>query len=241
MVILLRLSARSTLRLGYDETTTAEIAKRAGIAVGSVYDYFTDKRAILLEVLHDTVEVVANIVIQGLAPSERWREEDPTLIVRGLVHQVFHARRVNPGMQRILWERFFKDPEFRAATMAIEERVQGAIVSTLAELKAAGKLRIDDVKTAAYVIQLSVEWVSSRLILGEEETLNRLLGPKFVRVDYLEGHLAANLCVPRQVHLGHPASSKKRDNLELVNEVSTLRRGHGGSWPGGRLEAGRAL
>ena len=154
--------------LGYDETTTAEIAKRAGIAVGSVYDYFTDKRAILLEVLHDTVEVVANIVIQGLAPSEGWRKEDPTEIVRSLVYQVFHARRVNPGMQRILWERFFKDPEFRAATMAIEERVQGAIVGTLSELKAMGKLRVDDLKTAAYVIQLSIEWVSSRLILGDE-------------------------------------------------------------------------
>jgi len=154
--------------LGYDETTTAEIAKRAGIAVGSVYDYFTDKRAILLEVLHDTVEVVADIVIQGLAPSEEWREGEPTEAVRSLVHQVFHARRVNPGMQRILWERFFKDPEFRAATMAIEERVQGAIVMTLKELKAAGRLRVDDVNTAAYVIQLSIEWVSSRLILGNE-------------------------------------------------------------------------
>jgi len=61
-----------------------------------------------------------------------------------------------------------KDPEFRAATTAIEERVQGAIVKTLTELKAAGQLRIDDVTTAAYVIQLSVEWISSRLILGEE-------------------------------------------------------------------------
>ncbi len=154
--------------LGYDETTTAEIAKRAGIAVGSVYDYFTDKRAILLEVLHDTVEVVANIVIQGLSPSEEWRKGESIEAVRSLVHQVFHARRVNPGMQRILWERFFKDPEFRAATLAIEERVQGEIFSTLTELKAAGQLRIDDVSTAAYVIQLSIEWVSSRLILGNE-------------------------------------------------------------------------
>ena len=160
--------------LGYDETTTAEIAKRAGIAVGSVYDYFTDKRAILLEVLHDTVEVVAKIVIQGLAPSKEWQEGEPTEMVQSLVQQVFHARRVNPGMQRILWERFFKDPEFRAATIAIEERVQGAIVNTLTELKNAGRLRIDDVDTAAYVIQLSVEWVSSRLILGDEgvETKN---------------------------------------------------------------------
>jgi len=154
--------------LGYDETTTAEIARRAGIAVGSVYDYFTDKRAILLEVLRDTVEAVANIVIQGLDAGERQRDGDPIELVRSLVHHVFHARRVNPGMQRILWERFFKDPEFRAATIAIEDRVQGAIVSTLTELKAADRLRIDDVTTAAYVIQLSIEWVSSRLILGEE-------------------------------------------------------------------------
>ena len=40
--------------LGYDETTTAEIAREAGLAIGSVYDYFRDKRAILLEILRDT-------------------------------------------------------------------------------------------------------------------------------------------------------------------------------------------
>ena len=61
---------------GYDETTTAAIARQAGIAVGSVYDYFRDKRAILREILHDTVEELADLVVQGLSP-EAWRGAEP--------------------------------------------------------------------------------------------------------------------------------------------------------------------
>lgn len=78
--------------LGYDETTTAEIARRAGIAVGSVYDYFRDKRAILLEIQHDTTEQVADLVVQGLAPAA-WRGADPGDGVRSLLELVFRSRR----------------------------------------------------------------------------------------------------------------------------------------------------
>jgi AcrR family transcriptional regulator len=150
---------------GYDETTTAEIARRAGIAVGSVYDYFRDKRAILLELLHDTVEQVADLVVQGLAP-ETWRHADSRESVRKLLELVFHSRTVRPGLQRILWERFFKDPEVRSAVEAIEERVRGAITELLEVLQAEGRTRIDDPATAAFVVHLSVEWTASRLVLG---------------------------------------------------------------------------
>jgi AcrR family transcriptional regulator len=151
--------------LGYDETTTAEIARRAGIAVGSVYDYFRDKRAILLELVHDTVEQVADLVVQGLAP-ETWRDADRRESVRKLLELIFHSRTVRPGLQRILWERFFKDPEVRAAVEAIEERVRGAVATLLETLRADGRTRIDDPTTAAFVVHLSVEWTASRLVLG---------------------------------------------------------------------------
>ncbi len=152
-------------RLGYDETTTAEIAREAGIAVGSVYDYFRDKRAILLELLHDTVEQVADLVVQGLAP-ESWTNTDPRESVRKLLELVFHSRTVRPGLQRILWERFFKDPEVRSAVEAIEERVRGAIVALLEALRAEGRTRIEDAATAAFVVHLSVEWTATRVVLG---------------------------------------------------------------------------
>jgi AcrR family transcriptional regulator len=153
--------------LGYDETTTAAIARRAGVSVGSVYDYFEDKRAILLELLHSTVEVVADMVVQGLA-AERWQGGDPKSSVRQLIYLVFTARRVQPGLQRILWERFFKDPEFRAAMEAIEARVRGAIQARLTALHDAGMLRVRDVRTASFVIQVAAEWISSRLLLASE-------------------------------------------------------------------------
>jgi AcrR family transcriptional regulator len=152
-------------QLGYDETTTAEIARRAGIAVGSVYDYFRDKRAILLELVHDTVEQVADLVVQGLAP-ETWQHADPRESVRKLLELIFHSRTLRPGLQRILWERFFKDPAVRAAVEAIEDRVRGAVAALLTALQAEGRTRIEDPATAAFVVHLSVEWMASRLVLG---------------------------------------------------------------------------
>ena len=102
---------------GFDETTTAAIARRAGIGVGTLYGYFPDKRAILLELLDGTVRAIADHVVDGLAP-ERWRERRPARphprADRG------HLRRAHfsPGIQRILWERYFKDPGFRDAVRA---------------------------------------------------------------------------------------------------------------------------
>lgn len=151
---------------GFDETTTDEIARRAGVSVGSVYAYFRDKRAILLELLHQTIAELADIVEEGLAP-DTWRDDDPRSSVRELVSRVFHARQHRPGTQRILWERFFKDAEFQAVMESFEDRLHGAIVASLERLGEQGKLRISDPATAIYVVQLSIEWVSSRLLLSE--------------------------------------------------------------------------
>ena len=162
---ILEAAAESFEALGYDETTTAEIARRAGIAVGSVYDYFRDKRAILLEILHDTNARVAQLVVDGLEP-DAWRDADPRESVRTLLDLVFRSRTVQPGVQRILWERFFKDPEFRAAMEATEDRVRGAIAELLRVLRAEGRTRIADADSAAFVVHLAAEWTASRLVLG---------------------------------------------------------------------------
>ncbi|NNL65409.1 MAG: TetR/AcrR family transcriptional regulator [Myxococcales bacterium] len=153
---------------GYDGTTTAAIARRAGIAVGTLYGYFRDKRAILLELIEATTAEIADHVVKGLDP-EAWHDSDPRENTRALIDAIFHTRSFNPGMQRIVWERFFKDPEVRTVMEGIEQRVQGALAELLASLKSSGALRVDDVETAAILIHLSVEWTSNRLVLGEDE------------------------------------------------------------------------
>src|SRR5262249_2267268 len=127
-----------------------------------------DKRAILLELLGTTANEIADYVVRSLDP-EAWQHGDPRRSVRNLIDALFHTRTFNPGMQRILWERYFKDPEFLAAVQAIERRIRAAMTTLFRVLKSEGQLRIDDVTTATFVIYTSVEWTASRLMLGGAE------------------------------------------------------------------------
>jgi len=153
---------------GYEETTTAHIARRARIAVGTFYTYFTDKRAVLLELLDGTVNEIATYVVRSLDPS-LWDHADARTSVRNLIDALFHTRTINPGMQRIVWERYFKDREFRRAVEAIERRVRAAMITLFVHLKGKRKLRIADFRTAAFVIHSSIEWTASRLMLGSAD------------------------------------------------------------------------
>ena len=151
---------------GYEETTTAEIARRARIAVGTFYLYFQDKRSILLELLDGTINEIANYVVQNLQP-EVWQQADARVSVRNLIDALFHTRTINPGLQRILWERYFKDPQFRAAVQAIEQRIRAAMLQLFTALDADGRLRVTDLGAAAFVVYTAIEWTASRIVLSE--------------------------------------------------------------------------
>jgi AcrR family transcriptional regulator len=153
---------------GFDETTTAAIARRAGIGVGTLYGYFPDKRAILLELLDATVRAIADHVVDGLAP-ERWRAGEPRAHIRSLIEAIFAARNFSPGIQRILWERYFKDPDFRGAVRRIEQRIRAALEQLLRSYAGDARLRPVDPHAAAFVVHTAVEWTASRLVLGDDD------------------------------------------------------------------------
>ena len=120
----------------------------------------------LVEDRPQAADLADHALDKGLA-SEPWLDADPRDSVRKLLELVFRSRQLRPGVQRILWERFFKDPEVRAVTEGIEARVRGAIKELLVELRKVGRLRIEDLDAAAFVIHLSVEWTATRLELGD--------------------------------------------------------------------------
>jgi AcrR family transcriptional regulator len=155
---------------GYDDTNTAAIARRAGIGVGTLYGYFPDKRKLMLEVLDGTVREMADMVVEALDPV-RWAEGEPREHVRFAIEAVVGSRRISPGLQRILWERHLRDPEFRDANMAIESRLIGALEALFAALRQRGVLRDVDAHAAAYVVHASVEWIATRLVLGEADVV----------------------------------------------------------------------
>lgn len=114
------------------------------------------------------MEEIADVVVGELDP-ENWRGPDLRASVRGLVHRIVHAQTIRPGVQRILWERFFKDPDFRAVLLGIETRLRRALETLLAGLLAEGRVRGVDPPTAAFLIHAAIQWTTVRLTLGDAD------------------------------------------------------------------------
>ncbi len=150
---------------GYDETTTAVIAKRAGIAVGTLYGYFQNKRDILLEVVDHTLGEVSDLVVEQLDPAT-WRGRDPRDVVRTLIDTLFHIQTIRPGTQRVIYERYFKDEEFRGLVEAREEPVREAIVRFLDSVGPEHRPRALDREAAALAIYNAVQWNATQAIMG---------------------------------------------------------------------------
>lgn len=153
-------------RHGFDETTTAMIASEAGVAVGTVYNYFNDKRELILELLDRTNREVADEVIAQLDPAS-WRgTTDPRERTRTLIDAIFHTQHMRPGIQRILWAQYFKDPDFAEPFEAIRGRIREAIEEFIAAVEQAGLCRPDlDREMASFVILNAVQWNSTQAYL----------------------------------------------------------------------------
>ena len=127
------------LRKGYEETTVADIAEGAGIAVGSIYRHVADKVSLLDEVrTHLAGEVAATMRLALLAPGEEKAR------IEAMVDAVFAAIRREPNMLRFLLlpprdaanapdDRPTTDPMALALEAALAERVHiGRILASTA-------------------------------------------------------------------------------------------------------------
>ncbi|MCA9510061.1 MAG: helix-turn-helix domain-containing protein [Myxococcota bacterium] len=142
---------------GYDDTTTAMIAARAGIGVGTLYGYFPDKRELLLTLFGLWSTELADVVLRGLDP-ERWAGGDVREHTRELIDTLFHMQTLRPGIQRVLWERYFKDPDFHAPFERVRERLRCAVVDFARAIGPAQLRDGLDVEGAALIVVNAVQW-----------------------------------------------------------------------------------
>lgn len=98
---LIEATARILVEQGFDKATTNRIAERAGVSIGSLYQYFPSKQALVLAVAErhnrEIVQVVSDALNKlGSLPLES--------AVRRLVAVAVDGHRVNPELHRVLAE-----------------------------------------------------------------------------------------------------------------------------------------
>jgi AcrR family transcriptional regulator len=147
---------------GYAAGTTNRIAERAGISIGSLYQYFPNKDAILAELmirhLDDGAAATAKIRA-GRLPGPI--EEVFRVFVRGAID----AHLDEPRLLRVLLE---QAPRSRALLEKVE-RLKQSLVSYLRELlDGHPEVRLADTETAARLIVTTVELVVHQLVADHE-------------------------------------------------------------------------
>jgi len=84
---------------GYARTNTNEIARRAGISVGSLYQYFPSKDAILMALLERHLRAV-EATIRGCLPDLANDRVPLRRAVRGLLGRLVAVHEANPALSR---------------------------------------------------------------------------------------------------------------------------------------------
>jgi AcrR family transcriptional regulator len=145
---------------GYASATTNRIAERAGVSIGSLYQYFPNKDAILVALTHRHLAegmAVLEPQLRRLQEGEPWDEVLPD-VVSAMV--AMHA--VAPMLHRCLFEETRLPRTVRDELEALED----ALVDLTADALAAGPVDAQgDARLAARIVVNVIESLTHRLVL----------------------------------------------------------------------------
>jgi AcrR family transcriptional regulator len=163
---ILAATARILVRDGYDKASTNRIAEAAGVSVGSLYQYFPSKEAL-----------VSALLEQHAAEMRRFLEVKATTtgidaplrgVVRDVVEAMVEAHRVNPKLHRVLMEQV---PRVGALKRLSElDDMALSMIRAYLELRRA-EIRPQNLKLVAFLLTSIVEAVTHGAVLMHPEYL----------------------------------------------------------------------
>jgi AcrR family transcriptional regulator len=161
---LVEATARILVEEGFDKASTNRIAEVAGVSVGSLYQYFPGKEALVAAVAARHQQEIMATVRGELAEI---LAEPVDQAMRRLVAVAVKAHRVDPGLHRVLAEQIPRVGEL--ATLETFDRENFALFRGYLE-RHRDELRIDDLELAAFVCVTSIEALAHNAVLHHPDS-----------------------------------------------------------------------
>lgn len=122
---------------GYDEALISDIAERAGVVEGSIYRFFTNKRALLVRVIeHWYEDMLARDTEQFAGVRGSWNQ------IRFIVHHHLMSIRREPALSRLVLQEFRPDPGYRNTRLfELNQTYVHRIIDVIKEAVANGEFR----------------------------------------------------------------------------------------------------
>jgi AcrR family transcriptional regulator len=163
---LIEATARILVREGFDKASTNRIAEVAGVSVGSLYQYFPGKEALVIAVIDRHNQEIMQVVRSALPEIDVQPIEKG---VRRLVAAAIEAHRIDPKLHRVLAEQIPRTGRL--------ENVEAFNRETYILFKAyledhRDEIRMVDLGLAAFVCGTSIEALTHTAVLHRAEMLS---------------------------------------------------------------------
>jgi AcrR family transcriptional regulator len=156
-------TARVLCSTGYDRASTNRIALAAGVSVGSLYQYFPSKEALVAALAARHMATMSALVRSKLAEVA---EAPMPVAVRTIIMAMFEAHAVDPRLHKVLIEEV---PRIgRLENLRGVEREMETLVAAMLEARRA-ELRRSNVETMALLLVTVVEAATHAAVLAELE------------------------------------------------------------------------
>jgi AcrR family transcriptional regulator len=152
-------TAQVLVELGYERATTNVIARRAGVSIGSLYQYFPNKEALVTALAERHMGEVATMLVRevGLLRARPLPEA-----IRALIEALLRAHAVEPELHRVLIEQVPRLLGFEQ--IANMDRMFVELIRRELEQREE-KLRPPDLELAVFMLVQAVQGITHAAVL----------------------------------------------------------------------------
>ncbi len=162
---LLEATARVLMKEGYDRASTNRIAEVAGVSIGSLYQYFPSKEALVAAVIDRHTQEISEVTRNALVKAAARPIE---VAAREFVSVAIDAHRVNPKLHGVLAEQIPRVGRLEN----IEANVREGYALVRGYLEAhRDEIDVADLDLAAFVLVTAVEALTHAAVLRRPDIL----------------------------------------------------------------------
>ncbi|MEQ1755849.1 MAG: TetR/AcrR family transcriptional regulator [Micropepsaceae bacterium] len=150
---ILQAAAHVLVKRGYEAFTTNRVAEKAGVSIGSLYQYFPNKDALLVALMKRHVMEIENTVVEMVDRAATLPLQE---LVQLAVEQNVKSHLIEPELHRVLSEEVPSLGNLdwkKAYSRRVEARVRAAFETRRSEIT------VSDLDLAVFVVTRTVEAV----------------------------------------------------------------------------------
>jgi len=164
--------------MGYHKTNALEIAARAGVATGSFYGYFNNKKEVLVELIRNfyanALEKVLTAYKAHMHDNKTDNYREGKNLVHFMIQALYDTHEINPALHREFLAIILLDKEIADINREEEQKVIASMTSLLNAYRE--HIRVKDVEAAAVMLYRVGDEIIHRIrIMGTEIDKERIL------------------------------------------------------------------